>query len=240
LNTLYELFKVAEDATQADITEAYNSIIEKANSLPQTDELTQKIQRIKVAYGILSDPEKRKKYDLDLSNKRAKELLENVKPQTVFAQRKTFDLEETQASQSEEEKIKQIIKQKIDKIISEDSKEEKSDLSKKEIKKQQRKARKMAKKAKEYKKEEQLKAYGRYLESQGYKVKYPWTWARVKRLIKSIIVIIITVIIIWHIPFVNNFLKNLCEKNIVVNFLVDAVKSIGIGITETIKALFIK
>ena len=82
MSTLYEMFKISENATQQEIDAAYSQILEKSNYLPKTEELTKKISQLRIAYEILSTPEKRKKYDLDLANKRAEELLKNVQNPT--------------------------------------------------------------------------------------------------------------------------------------------------------------
>ena len=236
MSTLYELFKVDENASQQEIADAYKKIIEKAEALPQTEELNKKIQRIKIAYGILSDVDKRKNYDLDLATKRADALLENVKPieeKTEVVQNgynTQIDTEENQ--QIDEEKLEQEIKETIDKKIDEINKQKNAE---KELKKQERKAKRLAKKEMEYKREKEIQDYGRYLGSQGYKVKYPWTWPRVRRLLTSIVALIVAIFILWHIPFVRNSLISLYEENFVVKFFVDIIISLFSSIASAIK-----
>ena len=111
-------------------------------------------------------------------------------------------------------------------------------LSQKQQRKQLKKQKREAKKQQQLKKEMEIQAYGRYLENQGYKVKYPWTWLRVKRLLITIITIIISFFILWQIPFIRKNLTDLYEGNFVIKFLVDTVLSIFNGIKESIKSIF--
>ena len=244
MSTLYDLFKVKENATQQEITTSYDNILKKATSLPQNEKIIEQVQRIKIAYGILSDPEKRKKYDLDLATKRADELLENIQTKDEETQEEQEDI-----SQIKEESIKQEIENQInDAITSQNIRQLKEKLNKqrknqqfmeeqarKQAKKQVRKMKRQAKKEQQLKREMEINAYGEYLQRQGYKVKYPWTWLRIKRLLISIIVVVITVCIMWQIPFVRQMLTDLYNENFVVKFLVDAIYSIFNGIINGIK-----
>ena len=97
--TIYDLLEIEEDASKEEIEEAYNKILYKYRQDPNFSEETNQqnemiVNKIKIAYEILSNDEKRKKYDSDLSKKRAESLLkglekneeskqENEKPQFV-------------------------------------------------------------------------------------------------------------------------------------------------------------
>lgn len=227
LSTLYELFKVEENATQEEITESYNRILEKANSLPQNEKIIEQIRRIKIAYGILSDSEKRKKYDLDLADKRTNELLQKVQIKQEETNHEREELDEQRMKQNISEQINRI----VDAFEADGLKnQEEQKLAEKLQKKQFKKAKREAKRQQQIKREMEIQAYGSYLEKQGYRVKYPWTWLRVKRLLIAIVTIMITGVILWHIPVVRNALIHLYEENFVIKFLVDAIVSIFDGI----------
>lgn len=223
MSTLYELFHVKENATQEEITQAYQNLLKKADSLPETEQLVEQVRRMKIAYGILSNPEKRQKYDSDLADKRTKELLENVK---------VSDEEPKKAPAKDaiaEEKIKQTISDQIENLVEvyqNQQKEEKikQKAQEKQQKKQFQKRKREAKKQQQLKREMEIQAYGRYLEKQGYQVKYPWTWLRIKRLLITIFVLILTMIILWQIPVVQNTCLKLYNENFVIKFLVDAIQ----------------
>ena len=249
MSTLYELFKVPEDATQEEITQAYHQILQKADSLPQTEKLIEQVRRIKIAYEILSNPEKRKKYDLDLATKRADELLENVQVKTEETELPKLEEPSEKSSpqvykkrpQIDEAKMKKIISDQINYITkhySDQTNPKQSDMSSKQQRKQLRKEKRNVKKEQELKREMEIQAYGKFLENQGYRVKYPWTWPRVKRLIIAIISVTITFFILWHVPFVKNALMNLYQENFVIKFFVDIVASLFKAIVDSIKSIF--
>lgn len=264
MSTLYEMFKVSENATDEEIKQAYEKIIEKSESLPQTEKLIEQARRVKIAYGILSNPEKRKKYDLDLATKRADELLQNVKVREEKIEESYEKEPQIQISEIDEEKIKNAIDQQIDKIqfvpneqnlkqTLEKKRKQKQEIEKgwenskfsqsdeqllKQIKKQQKREKRQAKKDEQLKREMEINAYGKFLEDQGYKVKYPWTWLRVKRLLISIAAVVITCFIMWQIPFVRQKLTDLYNENFLVRTLVNIVISIFSSIGMGIKGIF--
>lgn len=257
MGTLYDLFKVKEQATQEEIKEAYDKLLKKADSLPQSQKIIEQLQRIEIAYGILSNPEKRKRYDLDLATKRADELLEKVQQK----QEKTIENEEIQKSsepieisqaQIEEERLKKEIENQIHYAMkSQTVKEVKENIDKqkeerqwqeeqlrKKVKKQEQKMRRQAKKEQQMKREMEINAYGEYLQKQGYQVKYPWTWLRIKRLMISIVAVILTFVIMWQIPFIRKMLTDLYEENFVIKFLVDTIWSLLAGVFNSIRSIF--
>lgn len=244
MSTLYDLFKVKENATPDEIKEAYDKILKKADSLPQNEKIIEQTRRIKIAYGILSDPEKREKYDMDLATKRADELLQNVQTKEEPQEEKFPQINEERLKQEIENQINEAEKHQNIRELQEKLEEQRKaeqireQQIRKQIKKQERKNRRQAKKEQQLKREMEINAYGEYLQRQGYKVKYPWTWLRVKRLMLSIISVIIAFVIIWHIPFVRKTLINLYNENPIVKFLADMIFSIFNGIIGSIKSIF--
>ena len=189
--------------------------------MPQNKKIIEQLGRIQIAYGILSNPEKRKRYDSDLANQRAEELLQKVQI--------TEEEPEVFQSGTEEEKIKQTILEQINQVadsyeVEKIRQEKQQKLAEKQAKKDFRKAKREAKKRQQRKREMEIQAYGRFLEKQGYQVKYPWTWLRVKRLMISLLVILISLVILWQIPFVKNAGINLYHQNFIVKWMVDTIK----------------
>lgn len=255
LSTLYDLFKVKENATQEQIKEAYDKILKKADSLPQNDKIVEQVRRVKIAYGILSDVEKRKKYDLDLATKKVDELLENVKIKQDISKdedEQEDDINEQSIELMNEEKIKQAIDQQVEKMTKMHSvrelkenadkkrmeKKAQEEALQKQAKKQARKERRQAKKEQQLKREMEINAYGEFLSRQGYKVKYPWTWLRIKRLFITILATIIVMVIAWHIPYVRKMLMDLYNENFIIRTLTNLVVSIFQTILQGIKSIF--
>lgn len=229
MSTLYDLFKLSENATQEQIKQAYDNIIKKADSLPENEKIIQQIRRVKIAYGILSNPEKREKYDFDLAAKRAQALLENVQ----IKEKQELVENKTEKQIEQERRIKQAIDEHLENIAKQQKvKQEKQNRTK------ERKEKRQAKKEAMLKKEREMYAYGAYLEKQGYYVKYPWTWLRIKRLLITIISIIIALSVMWQIPFVKQTLTDLYQENQILRLLVDSITSLNRSILEWIKNIF--
>lgn len=81
--TIYELLEVSEDASKEEITNAYQKLILEFRQDPNFDlEINKEnemiLNKIKIAYEILMDDNKRKRYDEDLAQKRAENLIKNV------------------------------------------------------------------------------------------------------------------------------------------------------------------
>ena len=68
----YDILEVSKNASPEIIEKAYKTLVKKYHPDLQQDEnknkYEEKIKKINEAYNILSDPEKRKKYDLNLKN----------------------------------------------------------------------------------------------------------------------------------------------------------------------------
>lgn len=68
----YDILEVSKNASPEIIEKAYKTLVKKYHPDLQQDEnknkYEEKIKKINEAYDILSDPEKRKKYDLNLKN----------------------------------------------------------------------------------------------------------------------------------------------------------------------------
>ena len=77
--TIYEVLEVSEDASKEEIEKAYAKLVYEYRIDPNLSEEDNKenellLNKLKIAYGILANDEKRKKYDQDLAQKRAEEL----------------------------------------------------------------------------------------------------------------------------------------------------------------------
>lgn len=237
--TIYELLGVEEDASKEEIENAYSRLIFEYRQDAKFDEEKNKknekiLNRLKLAYEILTDDEKRKRYDYDLAQKRAESLLENV---VVSHSQETMEQEETKKEDIEtkqenipstQEPVHPNMQQENEQetIAQEDvlTKDEKNKIRKAAQNEFKQKLRKAQQAEAEYN-EAYNKAYNDYLRKMGYQVKEPWTWKRVKVLIITILVIIVLAVILWHVPPIKNMLYTLYEENFIIKAVVDLINT---------------
>lgn len=229
--TLYDLLDVKSNSSKEEIEESYKSLIVEYATNPNLSEEENKeneliISKLKMAYEILIDDEKRKKYDATLAKKKAEALLQNV---SIKHEDEKMEEKEEQATKEEFVETNEIA-QISQADEEEDDIEENTELTKEEQKKLRQAAQKefktnlkKAQKAEEEYQQAYNEAYNNYLRKMGYQVKEPWTLKRVKNVAIFILAIIITCVLLWIIPPTRNILINLYKENFIIKSLVDIV-----------------
>lgn len=229
--TLYDLLDVKSTSSKEEIEESYKSLIVEYATNPNLSEEENKeneliISKLKMAYEILIDDEKRKKYDATLAKKKAEALLQNVSIKHEDEKIEEKEQQVTKEELVENNEIAQI--SQVDE--EEDDIEENAELTKEEQKKLRQAAQKefktnlkKAQKAEEEYQQAYNEAYNNYLRKMGYQVKEPWTLKRVKNVAIFIFAIIITCVLLWIIPPTRNILINLYKENFIIKSLVDIV-----------------
>lgn len=83
MNEYYRVLEVEKDATEIQLKKAYRQLAKKYHPdlHPNDPNLEKKIREINDAYAVLSDPEKRKKYDSE-QTKSVKKAQQQTKPKT--------------------------------------------------------------------------------------------------------------------------------------------------------------
>lgn len=224
--TLYDLLEVKNDSSKDEIEESYKNLIVEYATNPNLSDKENKeneliLSKLKMAYEILVDDEKRKKYDATIAKKKAEALLQNVSvkkevPEEIQEEKYVEDdevAEISQSTQSAEEDLDEeveLTKEEQKKLRQAAQKEFKTNLKK-------------AQKAEEEYQQAYNEAYNSYLRKMGYQVKEPWTLKRVKNIVIFIIAIIITCALIWIIPPTRRILINIYEENFIVKALVDVI-----------------
>lgn len=235
--TIYDLLEVDEKASKEEIEKSYQRLILEYGQDPK---LTPKenadneiiLNKVKIAYEILINDEKRAIYDKDLSKKRAEELIKNV---SVTEEKVKEEPEVQQENLNETNNSNQYNDDEYDdgedeeELNFEDNQEEVV-LSKEEQKRVQKAAQnefkanlKKAQKAEEEYNKAYNEAYNSYMRKMGYKVKEPISLKRIMNIVIFIIATIIVCAIAWIIPPIRNLLINLYNENIIIKALVDIV-----------------
>ena len=83
LVTVYDLLEVDEKASKEEIEKSYLRLVNEYKMDPTLSQEENNdneliLKKLKLAYDILTDDEKRDKYDAELAKKRAEELIKNV------------------------------------------------------------------------------------------------------------------------------------------------------------------
>lgn len=228
--TLYDLLDVKSDSSKKEIEESYKNLIIEYATNPNLSEEENKeneliISKLKMAYEILIDDEKRKKYDDTLAKKKAEALLQKVSIKPEEEKKEERKEKEEFVENNEIAKISESSQTEEEEFV-----EENVELTKEEQKKLRQAAKqefktnlKKAQKAEEEYQQAYNEAYNNYLRKMGYQVKEPWTLKRVKNLVIFIIAIIVTCVLFWIIPPTRNILINLYNENFIIKSLVDVV-----------------
>ena len=203
----YDILEINKNASQEIIEKAYKILVKKYHPDLQTNnlktEFEEKIKKINEAYEILSNPEKRKNYDLNIKkneisiddyNNLYNENI-NLKNEINYLKNNYLNLENNFKNNKSKNNInnnskntnENIIKQKINTAIN-----------------------------KAY-----YDAYIQDLKNRGYKIKYKKTIKDFIALFLTILIILFISLILWNIPFTKNYLINLYHENHALKFIVD-------------------
>lgn len=212
----YEILEVNKNASPEIIEKAYKTLVKKYHPDLQQDEnknkYEEKIKKINEAYEILSDPEKRKNYDLQLkSNEISKEDYTNLYNENISLKNEINYLKNNinVNSSYQTQNIKNNIQQNQNTNYE-------NNINQEEI---NQKINDAVNKA-------YHDAYVQDLRNRGYKIKYKKTFKDFLALILTIGVILVVIFVLWQIPFTRNYLIGLYNDNPAVQFIVNLFLSI--------------
>ena len=245
--TIYDLLEVKENASKQDIENSYLKLIEEykissINSIEKNNDNEIILRKLKLAYDILMNDEKRKRYDNDLSKMRTEELIANVAVETPSNENNENNNTNNKNEKKSENNTKNDIniEKKEEKVIKYEEKDvaeieltkAEKDNIKKAAEKEFKQNLKRAQKAEEEYNKAYNEAYNDYLRKMGFTVKEPWTFSRIKNLIVGLFIIAFICIIIWKLPLTRELLIQLYEENFIIHSLVNiAIKLINMIIS---------
>lgn len=226
----YEILEVSEKASKEVIEKAYRVLAKKyhPDGKPQEEKAKaeQRMKQINEAYDVLSNEEKRRKYDSDLQwQKQQEEDRKRQEEQRKMQETYEQMLQEERAinKQNGEERNQEVAQNK-----SYATNENSRMASAKAIHSQMQRA--------------YRQAYNDYWRSKGYKIKEKWTWKKTKDLLKALGIILLIILFLWFFPPTHQMLVSFYEDNFIVKAVVDVivniVKGIGTGIYEFILKIF--
>lgn len=202
----YDILEVNKNASQEIIEKAYKTLVKKYHPDLQENELKikyeEKIKKINEAYEVLSNPEKRKNYNLFLKNNEiTNEDYNNLYNENINLKNEINYLKNNYNQMQNNYNHFENNKNQINNNI----------INENEINKKINNAVNHA----------YYDAYIQDLKNRGYKIKYKKTFKDFLALFLTIIFIIIISFILWHIPFTKNYLINLYNENPALKFIID-------------------
>lgn len=178
----YDILEINKNASPEILEKSYKTLIKKYHPDLQKDNLKiqyeEKIKKINEAYEILSNPEKRKNYNLQLENSEiSKKDYENLIKENIYLKNEINSLKNNINNYHPNNKtnynnIHSKIKQEINNAVN----------------------------------QAYYDAYIQDLKNRGYKIKYKKTLKDFIALLITISIIIFIFIILWNIPFTKNYL----------------------------------
>lgn len=220
MKTLYEILEVSENASKEIVEKAYKVLAKKYHPDLQAEgdkqEAEKKMKQINEAYEVLSDEEKRKEYDLKLTQERSKEEVQK-QSQTEYYQNQYTQPYQTQPMSEKE--YREALKRQYQ-----------------ERREEQERQRQMQ----EQYEQRYQQAYEGYLRSLGYKIKYKWTWKRFRDLMITIFIIIVICTILWFFPPTNKLIMDFYNSNSIIQAVIDTIGNVFKGIWNGICAVFQK
>lgn len=206
----YEILEVDKKASSEIIKKSYSTLAKKYHPDLQPEDMKQdaeeKFKLINEAYEVLSDPEKRKNYDASLSeNIISKEeydsiYMENLKLRDIINEMQKEYSQNNSSYPRQEESTN----------FSEDSQSNQQQNYTNPFinNSQQNYYNEYMNNIEEARRQAYHDAYIQDLRNRGYKIRYQKTWRDYFKSFLSIILTILILFILWHIPFIQNLIKD--------------------------------
>lgn len=206
----YEILEVDKKASSEIIKKSYSTLAKKYHPDLQPEDMKQdaeeKFKLINEAYEVLSDPEKRKNYDASLSeNIISKEeydsiYMENLKLRDIINEMQKEYSQNNSSYPRQEESTN----------FSEDSQSNQQQNYTNPFinNSQQNYYNEYMNNIEEARRQAYHDAYIQDLRNRGYKIRYQKTWKDYFKSFLSIILTILILFILWHIPFIQNLIKD--------------------------------
>lgn len=202
----YDILEVNKNASPEIIEKAYKTLIKKYHPDLQKNELKneyeEKIKKINEAYEILSDTEKRRIYNLNLKNTEFSiDDYNNLYNENINLKREINYLKNKINTNSYNNLQKNTYDNSLNNIENEINKKINNAVNK-----------------------AYYDAYIQDLKNRGYKIKYKKTLKDCIALILTFLIIALLIFILWHVPFINNYLINLYKENVALQFIINLFK----------------
>lgn len=197
----YDILQVNKNASPEIIEKAYKTLakmyhpdLQEEDNKKQAEE---NFKQINEAYEVLSDLEKKKNYDAFLKKEETKQFSETI-PNEKYNKNttNTVSIRELHAKLEQERLRQQRLQQQ------EQQKKQLQYLQEQAYQKQLQQAREQA----------YHDAYIQNLKNYGYTIRYKKSLKDYIKGLISIIIVLFSLFLLWHIPFIQNFILSFLEK----------------------------
>ncbi len=208
----YDILQVNKNASIEIIEKAYKTLVKKYHPDLQEGNLKEKyeekIKKINEAYEVLSDSEKRKSYDLTLNH------------QNIISEEEYNKLYSEYINMKNElNYLKNNLKQSSNNIVNNEFNDN-PNFS------QEANAKDFADSINNVINKAYYDAYIQDLKNRGYKIKFKKSKKDYIAILITLFIIIFSIFILWHIPFVRNYLVKLYEENDIIKFFTNLISNI--------------
>ncbi len=222
----YEILEIDKKASTEIVEKAYKTLVKKYHPDLQEgskkQECEEKLKLINEAYEILSNPEKREKYNQEIEYKyqqNIKDKDEDTNTDTNYQTNNDYNNTKSNINADYEQNNYQSY--------------ENTQPSYQNLDEKVRRARQQAEFQKQYNKKMNdainkayHDAYIQDLKNRGYRIRYKKTFKDYINGFLSLIIFVFIVVVLWQIPFIRNFFINMYEENKILHYLVDLILKI--------------
>lgn len=233
----YEILEIDKKASTEIVEKAYKTLVKKYHPDLQEgtkkQECEEKLKLINEAYEILSNPDKREKYNQeieyqfqqnirdkyeDIYEVEDKDVAENVNTDTNYQTNNDYNNKSDINANFAQNNYQSY---------------ENTQPSYQNLDEKVRQARQQAEYQKQYYKQMNNAinkayhdAYIQDLKNRGYKIRYRKTFKDYINGFLSLVIFAFIVVVLWQIPFIRNFFINMYEENEILHYLVDLILKI--------------
>ena len=229
----YDILQINQNASPEIIDKAYKTLAKKyhpdlqeENNKKEAEEI---LKEINEAYEILSDPNKKALYDQNLKNETiSQEQYDEIYEENQNLKNAINNMQNSRYTNSRSNSVNDInnnnninphnYNQNNNQDFEEMQRAQELEYQKQQLAYQQQ--------LEQARQKAYHDAYIQDLKNRGYRIKYKKSIKDYIKGIISILIVIVILIILWHIPFIQNFFIKFYEENEIINNTVNFFKNI--------------
>ena len=231
----YDILQINQNASPEIIEKAYKTLAKKYHPDLQEEsnkkEAEEILKEINEAYEILSNPDKKALYDQNLKNQTiSQEDYEQIYSQNMELKEELNNLKNdmynnTTSNYNSSDATPKINLDSFNSKTNQNTPHNNEYINKIRKEEQELEYRKQQLEFQEQMEQARRQAYHdayiQDLKNRGYRIKYKKSFKDYFKGIVSIVIVIVVLILLWHVPFIQNFFIDLYENNNAIHFIVD-------------------